>query len=294
MEQFRSIGLIGRVGDEQVVESVRRLRDFLLARNCTVYLESETARVLSGHGLPVASRKRIGERCDLAIVVGGDGSMLSAARVFVKHDVPILGINRGRLGFLTDILPDQLEEKLGDVLDGKYFIESRFMLDASVEREGEPTGRADALNDVVLTAGASPRMIEFELYMDEQFVYSQRSDGLIVSTPTGSTAYSLSGGGPIMHPGLDAVVLVPMFPHTLSSRPIVVGGNTSIRIVIGENNPDNLLISCDGQTHLSASAGDTVRIQKKPQPLRLVHPLDHSYYAICRDKLGWSSRLGEG
>ncbi len=294
MDQFRNIGLVGRIGDDRAVEAVRRLVHMLLGRNLNVILEEETARIMPGHQQQVATRKLIGEICDLVIVVGGDGSILSAARVMCRQDVPILGVNRGRLGFLTDISPDDyLEAKVAEVLDGKFTIESRFLLDAVVSRDGEPIGRGDAVNDVVITAGSSPKMVEFELYMDGQFVYTLRSDGLIVSTPTGSTAYSLSGGGPIMHPHLDAIVLVPMFPHTLSSRPIVVHGNTEIKIVLVDENPESLLISCDGQTHLSATPGDTVYIHKKSHRMKLVHPLDHNFYAICRDKLGWSSRPGE-
>ena len=183
----------------------------------------------------ICSRKMIGEVSDLIIVVGGDGSLLSAARTLARFDVPVLGVNRGRLGFLTDVSPDEIEQRVGEVLDGQYRIEKRFLLDVMVKHNGEPIGTADALNDVVVNSGTSAKMIEFELYIEGEFVYRQRSDGLIVSTPTGSTAYSLSGGGPIMHPKLDAIVLVPMFPHTLSSRPIVVDGNSEIKIVICES-----------------------------------------------------------
>ena len=177
-------------------------------------------------------REHIGRDSDLVIVVGGDGSLLGAARSLAAQEVPVLGVNRGRLGFLTDISPQQLESQLEGVLAGRYVLESRFLLDVLVMRGEEVLARGDALNDVVLNSGVSARMIEFDLYIEEQFVYTQRSDGLIISTPTGSTAYSLSGGGPIMHPGLDALVLVPMFPHTLGSRPLVIHGNSSVRICL--------------------------------------------------------------
>ena len=292
MEQFRNIGLMGRVGDERVLESVKGLMDYLAARHCTVILEEELADALGdAQPLQVAPLKLLGEITDLVIVVGGDGSMLRAARALCKQNVPILGINRGRLGFLTDVSPAQLEEKVGEVLDGQFSIESRFLLDAVVHRDGAPIGRTDALNDAVLSAGASPRMIEIELFIDGQFVYSQRSDGLIISTPTGSTAYSLSGGGPIMHPHLDAIVLVPMFPQTLTSRPLVVHGNAEIKIVIPDSIPGNILISCDGQNHLVAEGGDVIYVHKKSHRLKLMHPLDHDFYATCRGKLGWGSRL---
>ena len=201
--------------------------------------------------------------------------------------------SRGGLGFLTDISPDELELRIGEVLGGKYMVESRFLLDAFVRRDEEQLGTSEALNEVVLHPGKSARMIEFELYIDGQFVYSQKSDGLIVATPTGSTAYSLSAGGPIMHPKLDAVVLVPMFPHTLSSRPIVVEGNSELKILISKQNGIYPQVSCDGQVHIACAPGDTLTIRKKPQKLRLIHPLDHDFYSICRSKLGWSSRLTE-
>ena len=291
MEQFKHIGVIGRQGSVQVVETLKRLKRFLLSRELHVILEEPMAQLMPGHGLQVCSRKMMGEVCDLVIVIGGDGSLLGAARALARHNIPVLGLNRGSLGFLTDIQPDHLEEQVGDVLDGKYTVENRFLLDATLKRNGEPIGHADALNEVVLHPGKATRMIEFELFIDGQFVYSQRSDGLIIATPTGSTAYALSGGGPIMHPRLDAVVLVPMFPHTLSSRPLVIDGNSEIKIVIGRKNPTYPQLACDGQVHITAAPGDTLSIHKKPFKLRLIHPLNHNYYEVCRSKLGWGNRL---
>ena len=291
MEHFRSIGLIGRVGSGQVVDTLRRLKRFLLERGHSVILEDAVADMLPGHQLQVCSRLMLGELCDLVIVVGGDGSLLGAARALCQSKVPVLGVNRGGLGFLTDISPEELEERVGDVLEGKYMAESRFLLDTLVYRGEEKLGSISALNEVVLHPGKSARMIEFEMFIDGQFVYSLKSDGMIVATPTGSTAYSLSAGGPIMHPKLDAMVLVPMYPHTLSSRPIVVEGNSEIRIIISRNNEIYPQVSCDGQEHIACAPGDALIIRKKPQSLRLIHPLDHNFYAICRSKLGWSSRL---
>ena len=293
MDQFRNIGLIGRLGSVQVVETLKRLKGFLLDKGYSVVLEESTAAILPGHQAQVSSKKMLGEICDLVIVVGGDGSLLGAARALAGSNVPVLGVNRGRLGFLTDIKPAELEAKVGDVLQGKYVEESRFLLEAYVKRNGDPIGYGCALNDVVLHPGKSTRMIAFDLYVEGQFVHSQRADGLIVATPTGSTAYSLSAGGPIMHPRLDAVVLVPMFPHTLSSRPIVVDGNAEIKVVIDEDNEIYPQISCDGQSHLSSAPGDSINIGKKPQKLRLIHPLNHNFYQICREKLGWSSSREE-
>ena len=203
-------------------------------------------------------------------------------------------MNRGRLGFLTDISPNELEEKIKDVLSGQYMQERRFLLDVNIKRNGEPIGSGSALNDVVLHPGKSTRMIGFDLFIEGQFVYSQRSDGLIVSTPTGSTAYSLSAGGPLLHPKLDAIALVPMFPHTLSSRPIVVDGKSEIKIVIGEGNEIYPQVSCDGQLHIPVAPGDAVSITKKPHKVRLIHPLSHNFYETCREKLGWANNLTDG
>ena len=291
MDQFRNIGVIGRMGSVKVVETLRQLKHYLISNNYHVVIEEDTSTMLPGHGLQVASKKLLGEICDLVIVVGGDGSLLGAARELAKSKVPLLGVNRGRLGFLTDISPSDLEDRLEKVLQGEYVEETRFLLDGHVERNGQPLGFGTALNDVVLHPGKSTRMIGFDLYIDGHFVYSQRSDGLIVATPTGSTAYSLSAGGPIMHPKLDAVVLVPMFPHTLSSRPIVVDGKSEIKLVVGETNETYPQISFDGQMNIACAPGDIIRITKKPFKIRLIHPVDHNFYATCRDKLGWASEI---
>jgi NAD+ kinase len=290
---FANIGLVGRGQHDSALDTLQRLVQLLEGRGLVATLEKRLAKMLPAGNFKECSRDEIGETCDLVIVVGGDGSMLSAARTMAKYDTPVLGVNRGRLGFLTDVSPDELEEKVTEVLDGKFEQEQRFLLDVVLEREGEPIGGANALNDVVVNSGASAQMIEFSLHVDNSFVYRQRADGLIISTPTGSTAYSLSGGGPIMHPSLDAIVLVPMFPHSLSSRPIVIDGNSKIRIDIAEGNRIHPPVTCDGQVNMTALPGDTVQIQKRSHRLSLIHPLDHNFYASCRDKLRWSNSLVE-
>ncbi|MEX2962292.1 NAD(+) kinase [Microbulbifer sp. TYP-18] len=289
MSEFQNIGLIGRTENEDTVVSLKRLMAFLQRKGYAIVLEQETAAVVSAGNLRIAPKDRLGELCDLVIVVGGDGSLLTAARALAKFSVPLLGINRGRLGFLTDITPDQIEQKVDEVLAGKYMAESRFLLDVTVTREGRPVGKGSALNDVVLHPGEFIRMIEFDLYIDGQFVYTQRSDGLIVSTPTGSTAYALSGGGPIMHPKLDAIVLVPLNPHTLSSRPIVVEGSSEFKIIIGEHNRAKPHVTCDGHDQIITEPGDIIRIHKKPHRLTLIHPIDHNFYETCRSKLNWQN-----
>jgi|SRR5690625_337251 len=291
MEPFRNIGVMGRSG-EGVVETLHALVEFLRSRELNVILSEEIAELVDDGQLRVSSRKLIGEICDLVIVVGGDGSLLGAARLLARYKVPVLGINRGRLGFLADVSPDDIERQVGAVLDGNSWLEERFLLDAEVQRGGDPIGVADALNDVVVNSGTSAKMIELELYVEGEFVYRQRCDGLIMSTPTGSTAYSLSGGGPIMHPRLDAIVLVPMFPHTLSARPIVVQGNSEIKLVISRSNTSPVPVTCDGQVNLTAQPGDTIYVRKKPHRLCLIHPPGHSFYASCRDKLGWHWEQG--
>lgn len=290
---FRNIGLIGRLGSTRVVDTLKRLIRLLETRGHHVIIEDRTATVLLNHGHVEASRRTMGQLCDLVIVVGGDGSLLGAARTLCHSGTLVLGVNRGRLGFLTDISPDELEARVGEVLDGRYEVEERFLLDAELYREGSLVGSGDALNEVVVHPGKAVRMIEFELFIDGQFVYSQRSDGLIIATPTGSTAYSLSGGGPIMHPKLDVVTLVPMFPHTLSSRPIVIDAASEIRIHIGETNQTYPHISCDGQTRAVSKPDDVLVIRRKPQRVQLVHPLGHNFYEVLRSKLGWSNRLGD-
>jgi len=294
MKSFRTIGIVGRLGSAKALDTVRRLKQFLLNRQLQVILEESLAEALPGHGLQVCSRRTLGETCDLVIVVGGDGSLLGAARALAGSGVPLLGINRGNLGFLADIPPDALEQPIGEVLAGHYRVENRFLLEAEVRRGGEAPGQGDALNDVVLHPGKSTKMIEFELFIDGQFVCNQKADGLIVATPTGSTAYSLSAGGPIMHPKLDAIVIVPMYPHTLSSRPIVIDGNSELKIVVANHLAIYPQVSCDGQNHFSCAPGDSIHVRKKAQKLRLLHPLSHNYYQVCRSKLGWGGHRAGG
>lgn len=293
VNSFSKIGLIGRGRHEGSRDTLQSLLDLLARREVAVYIEPRLAKICPGCAATEVGRDEIGETCDLVIVVGGDGSMLSAARTMAKYNTPLLGVNRGRLGFLTDVSPDEIDSKVPEVLDGRFVREERFLLDVEVVRDGEVIGRADALNDVVVNSGTSAQMIEFDLYIDDVFVYRQRADGMIISTPTGSTAYSLSGGGPIMHPSLDALVLVPMFPHTLSSRPIVVDGNSRLRLEISENNSIHPPVTCDGQVNMTARPGDAVEIYKKPHRMTLIHPVEHSFYASCRDKLRWGNPLVE-
>ncbi len=293
MAEFSSIGVIGRPGHDGAAQSLRRLLAFLDSRDCAVIFDQATAGLIESRGRPAFPVEQLAGHCDLVVVVGGDGSLLHAAQHIAE--VPVIGVNRGRLGFLTDVLPDEIESRLGDVLAGKYLRERRFLLEAEVRRGGpaepaEPAGRA--LNDVVLHPGKFAQMIAFELFIDGQFVYSQESDGLIVATPTGSTAYALSAGGPIMHPRLDALVLTPLNPHSLTSRPLVVDGNSEVRLVVGAKDEREPQLSCDGRVRrYSFRAGDEILVRKHANFLTLIHPPDYTSYQACRSKLGWGSRF---
>jgi NAD+ kinase len=294
---------MGRLEGDSVFETLAQLIAFFQAQNRHVVVEQGTAEGFAErakalkHPLRSASfqscrLQQIGEAADLVIVVGGDGCLLGAGRALVKHNTPVLGVNRGRLGFLTDVSPHCIEAQLAEILAGKYTIEERFLLECEVSRAERPVGSGDALNDVVMHPSQAVQMVEFDLFIEGQFVYTQRSDGLIVATPTGSTAYALSAGGPIMHPNLDAIVLVPMFPHALSSRPLVVPGSSEIKIIVKPNRYHQpLRLSCDGQPGIELAEGDIIRVSKKPQKLKLLHPLDYNFYEACRSKLGWSHKL---
>lgn len=292
MTDFKRIALVASLDMPKVTATLNRLAQLLPEHGHEVVIESGTAKLMTAGNLPLCDRDQLGGRVDLAIVVGGDGSMLAAGRDLVDNGVPLLGVNRGRLGFLTDIMPEQVDSRLMEVLGGRYQISDRHLLYMRVLRRGQMVGEGLALNDVVIHPGMSVRMMEFELYVDDQFVYSQRSDGLIVSTPTGSTAYALSGGGPIVHPKLNATLLVPMNPHTLSNRPIVVDGDSNIRIYVGQRRELQPHITCDGQMHIVSQPGDAIEIERYARPVRLIHPSDHNFYETCRDKLGWGSHLG--
>jgi len=287
---FQVVGLWARAGQPLVEQTLTTLIQWLMKRGCVPVLEAATAEFLQINGVQSARAPTLGEICDLVIVVGGDGCLLGAARHMAKFDVPIVGVNRGQLGFLTDITPGDIEAQFEQIFQGAYTIERRFLLDGSLIRRGAMISSGDAVNDIVLHAGKAVQMIHFELYLDDEFVYSQKSDGLILATPTGSTAYSLSAGGPMMHPGLDALLLVPMCPHTLSNRPIVVSANLEVKLVLCESRGVTPHLSFDGQQSVAAEPGDVVYVRKKPHQLQLLHPIGHTFYAAARSKLGWAAR----
>lgn len=291
-EAFKRVGLAARPGNVSVRDSLHTVVRYLAGRNVDVILEDSARDLLDEGEYSVCTREALGGQCDLVIAVGGDGNMLGAARAIAPHGVPILGINRGRLGFLADVHPEEVEARVGDVLDGNYTVEEHFLLEGWVAN-GVRSSVFSALNEIVVHTASQPSMIEFDLYIDDTFVYSQYSDGCIVSSPTGSTAYALSAGGPIMVPSLDAIVLVPMFPHTLNSRALVVGGDSRIRIELGASTTVTARVGFDSHNECSLGPGESLHIRKKSEKLRLVHPPGHSFYGVCRSKLDWASRIGE-
>lgn len=289
---FNVIAIIGKPRDQQAIQTHKDLYLWLTTEGYHVLIDDRLSDILDDiPSKQFASLIELGHVADLAIVVGGDGNMLGAARVLSRFNVSVIGVNRGNLGFLTDLNPEDFQQALHKVLQGEYMEEERFLLEAEVHRHGQVKSHNAALNEAVLHPGQVAHMIEFEVYIDNNFAFSQRSDGIIVSTPTGSTAYSLSGGGPILSPSLNAISLVPMFPHTLSSRPLVVDGNRKIKLVVSPDNRGTQEVSCDGQISLPVSPGDEVHIFQSPNVLRLIHPKDYSYYHVLRKKLGWSSKL---
>jgi len=288
---FHCIGLIGKQDDPRVHATLATLREFLLRRGHRVVMDECTAAGLPIADLETCERGRLGRECQLVVVVGGDGTLLNAARSLADYGVPLLGVNLGRLGFLADISPESMLGRLEQILGGDHQREERFLLHADISRGGQRIAENAAFNDVVLHKWDAARMIEFETYIDGQFVYSLRSDGLILATPTGSTAYALSGGGPIVHPKLDAIVLVPICPHTLTNRPLVVTGESQVEVVLSDSNDGHAQITCDGQINFQLHPGDRVRIGKKPQRITLIQPRGHNYYDILRTKLHWGRKV---
>lgn len=289
--EFKTIGLIAKPQHPEAKQTLLALYRFLQDLNLDIVVDRRVANELPFDDVNKANLVKIGQLCDLAIVIGGDGYMLGAARVLSRFDIAVIGVNRGNLGFLTDLDPDNFEQPLQEVLIGHYQTENRFLLEAQVHSHGHMKSSNTAVNEAVLHPDKIAHMIEFEVYVNDNFMLNQRADGLIISTPTGSTAYSLSGGGPILTPNLDAISLLPMFPHTLNSRPIVIDANSTVRLKIAETNNTEMQISCDSHVNLSVLAGDEVIIKKTKHKLKLVHPENYNYFHVLQNKLGWGNKL---
>ena len=285
--KFEAVALTGNWRDPRVVESIETLAQHLVSGG----LRTTVGDGYRGNGLPAAVRTRpeqkLAEDTSLMIAVGGDGTMLYAARRASANGVPLLGINRGRLGFLADVSPADMLEAVDPILAGDYDSERRMLLQAQIRGQAGVTASGLALNDLVIKRLDSGRMFEFETYVDGRYVNTHSGDGFIVATPTGSTAYALSCGGPIVTPGLDAIVLTPICPHTLSDRPIVIPGRSVTEIRLREKDGDQAAVSCDGEVIGQLAAGDVLQVAAATATVELIHPVGYDYYQILRGKLHW-------
>ncbi len=285
--RFRHAALVGKFNAEGIREELQMVAAFLVRKGLAVTVEEDTAAQTGIRGYPRLAADALGAACDIAVVVGGDGTMLGIARRLARHGTPLVGINQGRLGFITDIALGEFEAKLSPILAGDFDEETRSMLEGGVERDGKTIFASIALNDVIVSRGATAGMVELRIEIDGDFVAQLRADGLIVGSPTGSTAYALSAGGPILHPGIAAWALVPIAPHDLSNRPIVVpdSGEVQIEIVAGRDASVNF----DMQSLTSLAHGDRIRVRRSADRVRFLHPRGWSYFATLRGKLHWAS-----
>ncbi|MGJ8619969.1 MAG: NAD(+) kinase [Methylophilaceae bacterium] len=286
-KEFNSIVIIGKFMQKAAVELMQNdlvdLAQHLHAKGIKVLFEADTAQYARIDTFETVTLSELNGKVTLAIVMGGDGTMLSVARALIDSDIPLVGINRGRFGFLTDLRAEEMLQSIDAILAGNYQKEDRMMLSATVIRDNKVILESHAFNDIVLKSGL--RLIELEVIIDGKFVHKQRSDGLIVSTPTGTTAYSLSAGGPILHPSLDAIALVPICPHTLSNRPFAVNSDATIQVTLMQ--VDDAQISFDGQYQLALKLGDCVKVERAKETVTLLHPSEYCYYDMLRNKLHW-------
>jgi NAD+ kinase len=283
---FKAVALIGKYKSPEVAAPLLKLARFLERRKVEVLMDRVAGSRAGGGRYPVLPLEELGRRADLAIVIGGDGTMLNIARTLAPHDVALIGVNQGQLGFLTDISVETMIGTIGAILDGKFVTEQRMLLEGRIRGRAQKAARVLAFNDVVVSKGARGNMIELEVRIDGEFIYNQRSDGLIVATPTGSTAYAMSAGGPIVHPALSVMELVPVSPHTLSNRPIVVSSESVVDIII--RNAADPRVHFDGHTRFDLHEGDRVTVRRYSHAISLLHPAGHSYYTMLREKLNWN------
>jgi len=284
---FKTIALTGKYRDPRVGDSMLIVARHLAATGIRVLLDPEVRMAFPGVEVEALPEHGIGAAADLVIAVGGDGTMLYASRLVAGRDIPLLGINRGRLGFLADITPAEMLRRLDEVLAGDYEVDHRLMLAATIDDGSGTPRRALALNDVVLQKRDTGRMLDFENWVDGVYVNTHRGDGLVIATPTGSTAYALSGGGPIIHPSLDAITLVPICPHTLSDRPIVIRADTEIEVRVLERPDTRAEVSCDGIPLGELNAGGRLLVRTAAERVVLIHPRGHDYFRLLRSKLHW-------
>jgi len=285
--QFKNLGLWGRLCDTDVAEPAATIVSHLRSRNIEVLLPEQDGIPAGFSDVPCLPTRDLAAAVDLMVAVGGDGTLLHAARGVARQDVPLLGINLGRLGFLTDISPEKMLQTIDTILSGDFVEESRVMLQAKISGNGRSSEPMLALNDVVLKTGQTGHMQDFSTFVDEVYVNTHGGDGLIVATATGSTAYALSCGGPIIQPNVDALVIVPICPHTLSNRPLVVGASSKIEVRVQPRLDNRPQIACDGESLGEMSIAETLQIQVAKERVRLLHPRDHNYYEQLRSKLNW-------
>ena len=283
---FKTVGLIGKYKSPEIAGPLLKLADFLTQRGVKVLIDRLTASHIGDNKYPVLVLEEIGRQADLAVVLGGDGTMLNIARTFAPYDVALVGVNQGRLGFLTDISIDTMFETIGTILEGNYVTEERMLLEAEVFSGESSVFKVLAFNDVVISKGIKGSMIELEVRIDGQFLYTVRADGLIVASPTGSTAYALSSGGPIVHPSLSVMALVPICPHTFSSRPIVISSDSVVEIIIGS--AADARAHFDSHSRFDLREQDHVVVRRYGHTIRLLHPVGHNYYSMLREKLHWT------
>ncbi len=286
-KQIRTAALIGKYRSPDVAESLHALAGFLRERGVHVLIEEGTAEAIGAAGFDVASYETLGEIADVAVVAGGDGTMLHTARRLAQYAVPLVGVNQGRLGFMTDIARQDMLVGMTQLLEGRFMAESRFLLDAEVLRGGERVYQTLALNDVVVNKGDGGRMIEMKVEVDGEFLFVLRADGMIVATPTGSTAYALSANGPILQPSVAGIAVVPLCPHALSNRPITISDQSRVDLTLVP--PHDGRVHFDGQARFDAQVGDRVSIARSAHSVTLLHPPGYSYFAMLREKLDWSA-----
>ena len=284
-QRFRHAAVVGKPQAQGMRELLDDVAQFLVQEGLDVSLERATGEATGLTAYDVVDAAQLGRRCDVAVVVGGDGTMLGIARELARHDTPLVGINQGRLGFITDIPVDRFREALGPMMRGEFEEEHRAMLDAAVWRDGQCIFSGLSMNDVVVSRGATAGMVELRVDIGDEFVANMRADGLIVASPTGSTAYALSAGGPILHPGIGGWVLVPIASHTLSNRPIVLPDDVEIRITVVAGR--DVSANFDMQRLESLLHGDQVHMKRSAHRVRFLHPKGWSYYATLRRKLRW-------
>jgi len=285
-QQFKTVGLWGRLSEPSVAEPAKQVLAHLHKRRIGVFAARHAYEGEPPEGLTPVAETELAEHVDLVVAIGGDGTLLHAARHVAERDVPLLGINRGRLGFLTDISPEHMFDAIDAILAGDYFAEKRLMLNAQIA-DGTAQPCLVALNDVVLQKGETGRMIDFVTTVDGSYVNTHRGDGLIVATPTGSTAYALSCGGPIIQPNVDALVMVPICPHTLSDRPLVLKLTSSIEVRVETDAGSPAYVVCDGEPLGRIGSEDVLRIGLARETVTLLHPRDYNYYELLRSKLNW-------